>query len=164
MLAHRILGGCSRSFSVLCPSLGSKMIVAAHPRPWSSFRRCSAFCWQTGKESLLLIHPKTIVSCLLGRSRLFPGLPPSYLWCTSPLQAMLMQPTPVLSLGSEAQVSAPSPHLPRQMSRQASQAGECWSAPIFCLGISPVCCLHPCRCTLLHGSKASPLPTTYLHQ
>ena len=35
---------------------------------WSSFRWCS--------ESPLLTHPETMVSCLLGSSRLFPGLPP----------------------------------------------------------------------------------------
>ena len=41
------------------------------------------------------------------------------------------------------------------MSRQASQAGECWSALILCAGISPLCSLHPCCCTLLRGSEAS---------
>ena len=43
------------------------------------------------------------------------------------------------------------------MSKQASQAGECWSVPSLCVGISPLCPPHPCGCTLLHGSKASPL-------
>ena len=43
------------------------------------------------------------------------------------------------------------------MSRHASQAGECWSAPLLCAGISPLCSPHPCCCTLLHGSEASPL-------
>ena len=37
-------------------------------------------------------------------------------------------------LTSEAQASAPSPHPPRRVSRQASQAGECWSALILCGG------------------------------
>ena len=41
-------------------------------------------------------------------------------------------------LTSEARASAPSPHPPRQVSRQASRAGECWSAPILCVGISPL--------------------------
>ena len=62
-------------------------------RLWSSFRLCS--------ESPLLMHPKRMVSCILDSSRLFPGLPPNLLWCTSPLQAVFMQPTPVLSLGSD---------------------------------------------------------------
>ena len=43
------------------------------------------------------------------------------------------------------------------MSRQASQAGECWSAQILSAGISPLCPLHPCCCALLCGSEASPL-------
>ena len=61
-------------------------------------------------------------------------------------------------LTSEARTSAPSPHLPRRVSRQASQAGECWGAPILCAGISQLCPLHPCCCALLHGSEASSLP------
>ena len=43
------------------------------------------------------------------------------------------------------------------MSRQASRAGECCSAPILCVGISPLCPPHPCGCALLRGSEASPL-------
>ena len=93
MLAHRLLGGGSSSLSISCPSLGSTLIAAACARLWRSFRQCSA--------SPLLEHPETMVSCLLGRSRLFPRLPPSQLWRTSPLQAVFKQPTPVLSLGSD---------------------------------------------------------------
>ena len=48
--------------------LVSALIDVARACLWSSFRRCS--------ESLLLVHPETMVSCLLGSSRLFPGLPP----------------------------------------------------------------------------------------
>ena len=59
---------------------------------------------------------------------------------------------------SEARASAPSPHLPWQVSRQASQAGECWLAPILCAGISPLCPLTPCCCALLRGSEATPPP------
>ena len=66
---------------------------------------------------------------------------------------MFTQPTPVLSL----RASAPSPRPPQQVSRQASRAGECCSAPILCAGISPICPPHPCGCALLHGSEASPL-------
>ena len=74
---------------------------------------------------------------------------------------MFTQPTPVLSLGS----GLCSPSLSSQpppswwVSRQASQAGECWLAVILCAGISPLCPLHPCYCALLCGSKASPPPT-----
>ena len=69
-----------------------------------------------------------------------------------------MQPTPVLSwdLTSEARASAPSLHPLQRVSRQASQAGEGWSALILCVGISLLWPLHPCCCALLHGSKASP--------
>ena len=53
---------------------------------------------------------------------------------------------------------------PQQVSRQSSQAGECWSSPILCAGISLLCSLHPCCCALLHDSEASSLPTSHLHQ
>ena len=69
-----------------------------------------------------------------------------------------MQPTPVLSLGSDLRspsLSSQSRPPPRG-SRQASRAGECWSAPILCAGISPLCPLHPCGCALLRGCKAPP--------
>ena len=154
MLAHRLFGGGSSSLSVSCPSLGSALIAAARARLWSSFKRRS--------ESPLLAHQETKrqgkVSCLLGSSRLFPGLPPSQLWRTSPLQAVFTPPTPVLSLRSD--LRSPSP---RRGSRQASRAGECWSAPILCAGISPLCSLHPCCCTFLRGSEAFPPSTPHLH-
>ena len=60
-------------------------------------------------------------------------------------------------LTSDARASAPSPRPPQRMSRQASRAGECYSAPILHSGISPLCPLHPCGCAVLHGSEASPL-------
>ena len=69
---------------------------------------------------------------------------------------MFTPPNPVLSLRStEAQASAPSPRPPRRVSRQASRAGECCSAPSLCAGISPLCPPHPCGCALLRGSEAS---------
>ena len=57
---------------------------------------------------------------------------------------------------TEARASAPSPHPSRRASRQASRVGDCWSALVICVGISLLCPLHPCCCTLLCGSKASP--------
>ena len=63
------------------------------------------------------------------------------------------------NLTSETRASAPSPHPPQRVSRQDSQAGECWLALILCVEISPFCPLHPCCCALLRGSKASP-PST----
>ena len=73
---------------------------------------------------------------------------------------MFTQPTPVLSLGSDLlsrSLSSQPPPFPGG-EQQASQAGEFWSAPIICAGISPLYPLHPCCCTFLHGSEASPLP------
>ena len=49
-------------------SLVSTLIATAHTHLWILFRRCS--------ESPLLTDPETMASCLLGRSRLFPRLPP----------------------------------------------------------------------------------------
>ena len=43
------------------------------------------------------------------------------------------------------------------MSRQASRAGECWSAPILRVGTSALCPAHHCGCALLRGPEASPL-------
>ena len=65
-------------------------------------------------------------------------------------------------LTSEARASAPSPRPPRRVSRQASRAGECWLALVLYAGISPLCPPHPCGCTLLRGSKASPSATRSL--
>ena len=58
---------------------------------------------------------------------------------------------------SEAGASASSPRPSWRVSRQASRAGECWSGPLLCAGISPLCPPHPCCCALLRGSEASPL-------
>ena len=79
---------------------------------------------------------------------------------------MFTQSTPVLSLGSDLRSPSisSSPHPPQRVSREASQAGECWSAPILCAGISPLCPLHPCCCALLPGSEASLPPTPHLRQ
>ena len=62
-----------------------------------------------------------------------------------------------LLASTKAGASAPSPRPPRQLSRQASRVGKCWSAPILCAGISPLCPPHPCGCALLCGSEASRL-------
>ena len=71
---------------------------------------------------------------------------------------MFTPPTPVLSLGSDRSPSLSSqPRPPRRVSRQASRAGECWSALILHAGISLLCPPHPCGCVLLRGSEASPL-------
>ena len=70
-----------------------------------------------------------------------------------------MQPTPVLSLGSDLwSPSLSSQPPPAPTGEQTSlSAGECWSAPILCAGISPPCPPHPCCCALLRDSEAPPL-------
>ena len=71
---------------------------------------------------------------------------------------MFTLPTPVLSLQSNQSPSRSSQPRPHQRgSRQASRAGECWSALILRPGTSPLCPPHLCGCALLRGSKASPL-------
>ena len=71
---------------------------------------------------------------------------------------MFTPPAPVLSLRSEPKPSLSSQPRPlRQVSRQASRAGECWSALLLRAGVSPLCPPHPCGCALLRGSEASPL-------
>ena len=154
MLAHRLLGGGSSSLSVSFPSLGSVLIAAARARLWSSFRRRS--------ESPLLARHETKrqakISCLFGSCILFPRLPPSWLCCANPFRlCSRRQPQSSPWDPTEARASTPSPRPPQRVSRQASRAGECCSAPILHAGISPLCPPHPCGCALLHGSKASPL-------
>ena len=72
---------------------------------------------------------------------------------------MFTPPAPVLSLGSDLQSPSLSsqPRPPRRVSRQNSLAGECWSAPLLCVGVSPLCPPHPCGCALLCGFEAAPL-------
>ena len=154
MLAHRLFGGGSSSLSVSRPSLGSALIAAARARLWSSFRRRS--------ESPLLVHQETkrqeIVSCLFGSCRLFPGLPPSQLWCANPFrlcsrrqpQSFPCDPTEARSPSLSSQ-----PRLPRRVSTQGSRAGECCSAPSLCAGISPFFPLRPCCCGIHTDSRGS---------
>ena len=128
MLAHRLLGGGSSSLSVSCPSLGSTLIATAHARLWSSFRRRS--------ESPLLAHRETKrqekVSCLFGSCRLFPGLPPGQLWCANPFRlCSRRQPQSPPCDPTKAGASAPRPRPSRQVSRQASRAGECCQSSFY---------------------------------
>ena len=117
-------------------------------------------------ESPLLVHPETMVSCLLGTFRIFTDSLPASCGALAPFR-LCSRSQPQSSpwdLTSDARASPPSPHLSRRVSRQASQAGECLSAPILSVGISPLCPLHPCGCALLHGSEAFPLSTPRLRQ
>ena len=106
MLTHRLFGGGSSSPSVSRPSLGSVLIAAARALLWSTFRRRS--------ESPLLARRETKrqekVSCLFGSCRLFPGLPPSQLWCANPFRlCSRRQPQSSPCDPTEARASAPSP-------------------------------------------------------
>ena len=65
-------------------------------------------------------------------------------------------------LTSKARASAPSPHPSQCVSRQASQVGECWLAPILCVVISLLCPLHHYCCVLLHDSEVPPTPSPSL--
>ena len=158
MLAHRLLGGCNSSLCISQPSLVSMLIAVSPAHLQSSFRRCS--------ESPLLTNPKTMVSCLLGVPDFFLDSLLTSCGTLAPFRlCSLSQPqSSPWDLIFEARASAPSPCLPQRVSRQASQAGECWSARILCAGISPLCPLHPCCCALLHGSEASPQPNPRLLQ
>ena len=153
MLAHRLLGGGSSSLSISCPSLGSTLIATACIRFWSLFRRSS--------ESPLLAYRETMVSCFLGSSRRFLRLRLASCGALALFRlCSCSQPqSSPWDLTSEAQASAPSPNPSCcRVSRQASQAGECWSAPILCARVSPLCPLQPFCCALLCGSEAFPLP------
>ena len=153
MLAHRLFDGGSSSLSISRPSLGPVVIAVARARLWSSFRWCS--------ESPLLARCETKrqekISCLLGSCRLFPGLPPSQLWCAHPFRlCSRRQPQSSPCEPTEARASAPSPARP---SGGADKPLRLVSAarPSLCAGFSPLCPPHPCGCALLHGSEASPL-------
>ena len=107
-----------------------------------------------------LAHPETVVSSSSAAPDSFPDSLPTSCGTLAPFrlcsrrqpQSSPWDPT------SEARASAPSPHLPRWVSRQASWAGERWSALVLRVGISLLCPLHPCCCALLCGSEASPPP------
>ena len=153
MLAHRLLGGGSSSLSISCLSLVSALIAVAHALLWSFYR------WRS--ESPLLVHQekrgkKKSLACSAAPDLLPDSLPASCgvltpSGCCSCCQAQSSPWDP-----TEARASASSPRPPRQGSRQTSRAGECWSAPLLCGGISPLCPLQPCGCALLCGSEASP--------
>ena len=71
-------------------------------------------------------------------------------------------PRPLPAIWPKPEPQLPAPTHPRRVSRQGSLAGECWSAPLLCVGISPLCPPHPCCCALLHGSEAPPSATRSL--
>ena len=152
----RLLVAVAAEVALLCPPLGSEMIAAAHAHLWSSLRQCSAICEDMEQEAPLLAHPKTMVSCLSAGSDFFPDSLLSSCGTLVPFRlSSYSQPqSSPWGLTSETRASAPSLHPPWWVSRQVSQAGECWSVPILCAGLSSLCPLHPYCCTLLCGSEA----------
>ena len=158
MVAHRILGGSSSSLSVSCPSLGSELIAAACAHLWSLLRWYSAFCGHMGKESPLLCTLKQwSLASWAGPDFFLDSLPASCgALATFRLCSRNQPQSSPWDLTSKAQASALSPHLPWRVSRQAFLPGEFWLAVILCMGISPLCPLHPCCCALLRGSEAPP--------
>ena len=68
-------------------------------------------------------------------SGLFPGLLPGYLRCTSPLQVVFMQPTPVLSLGSELWSWSLSSQLPPALAGEQTSLSGWWVLVSTC----PLC-------------------------
>ena len=151
MLAHRLLGGCNSSLCVSCPSLLSALIAVACAHLWSSF---------SGALNPLSSHtPKQWSLASLADPDFSPHSLPASCGALAPFRLCSrsqLQSSP-WDLTSKDRASAPSPHPPGQLNRQASRAGECWLAPILCAGISPLCPLHRCCCALLCGSKAFPL-------
>ena len=94
---------------LLTPVSGSALIAAACACLWSSFRRRS--------ESPLLARHETKrqekVSYLFGSCRLFPGLPPSQLWCANPFSLCSRhQPQSSPCDPTEAEPQLPSPSAP----------------------------------------------------
>ena len=136
------------------------MIARAHALLWSLLRRCSAICEHVEQKTSLLAHLETMVSCLSGRSRRFPDSLPANCGALAPfrLSSHSQPQSSPWGLSYEAQASAPSPHAPWWVSRQASQPSECWSALILCVGVStlpstPLLLHYPLR---LRSSPSSP--------
>ena len=151
MLTHRLFGGGSSSPSVSRPSLGSALIAAARALLWSSFRRRSEspLFVQRNKEARKSLLP-------LRQLQTFSRSPSRLAVVRQPLQAVFTPPAPVLSLRSDRSPSLSSqPRPPRRVSRQASRAAECCSAPSLCAGISPFFPLRPCCCGVRADSCGS---------
>ena len=86
------------------PSMRLETAATAHTTSrshvGSALPSVSAWSWKLlGWYNPLLSHPKTIISCLFGKPRLFPGLP--HLCPISPFRLSSWQSIPVLSLGSD---------------------------------------------------------------
>ena len=166
MLAHRTLGGSGSSLSGSCLSLGSELIAMAHTRSGARSGCAVPSVGTLGRNPLSSHTPKQRFLASVAGPDFFPDSLPASCGALAPFRLCShsqLQSSP-WGLTSEARASAHSPNPPQRVSKQASQAGGCWSAPILCAGIYPLCPPHPCCCTLLHGSKASLPPNPQPHQ
>ena len=132
----------------------------AHAHLWNSLRWCSPSVGRGGRNPLSSRTGKQWSLASYAGADFFADSFPASCGALAPFSCVhAANPSTPWDLTSEAGASAPSLHPPQLVSRQASQAGECLSALILCARISPLCPLHPCCCTFLCGSEASPLPT-----
>ena len=122
MLADRILRGSSSSLSSSCPSLGSELIAVARTHLWSSLSRCSASVGILGRNPLSSRTPKTKVFCFSTGPDFSPDTLPASRGALAPFRLCSRSPpqSSPWDLTSEAQASAPTPHLPRRVSRLVS--------------------------------------------
>ena len=151
MFAHRLLGGSS-SLSISCPCLGS--VLMARLAPISGAPLGGAL------NPLSSRTPKQWSLASSAGPDFFPDSLPAGCGTLAPFRlCSRASPLPGIRLKPEPQL--PAPPAPA-VSRQASRTGECRSAPILCVGISPLCPPHPCCCALLCGSEASPSATRSL--
>ena len=166
MLAHRIPGGSGSSISVSCLSLQSKLIATLAPISGARIGGHLPSVGTRGRNPLSSHILRRLSLASSAGPDFFPDSLPASCGTLAPFRlSSCSQPqSSPWDLTSKARASAPSPHPPQWVSRQASQAGECWSALIVLAGISPLCPLQPCCCALLCGSEASPLPIPHLHQ
>ena len=148
MLALSLLGDSSSSVSAPYPSLVSMLIAGLTP--------ISGACLEGALNPLS--------SCTLKQWSVASSAAPDFFSDSLPASCGALAPfrlcscsRPLFSpwdLTSKALASAPRPHPPWQVSRQAPQAGKHWSALTLYAGISPLCSLHHCCCAFLYGSKA----------
>ena len=164
-LVHRILGGCS-SINGSCPSLGSELLAMAVPVSGGSLGGAPLSVGRQGSNPLSSHNMKQRSLASLAGPDFSPDSFLANCGALAPfrLSSRSQPQSSPWGLTSKAWASAPSPHPSWWVSREASQADECWSAPILCAGIFPLCPPHPCCCALLRGSEASPPPTPLPHQ
>ena len=147
MLAHRTLFGSGSSLSISCPSPGSELIAVAWPISGALLGSALPSVGRQGRNPLSSCTLKQWSLASPAGPDIFPDALPASCGALAPFR-LCSRSQPQFSpwgLASKARASAPCPHPPQRVSRQASRAGKCWSAPILCARISQLCPLHhPC--------------------